>query len=480
MLRRSSLLLALLLSFAFAAIPPASAGRMEQKKFTAKSYPGSRDRQYKIYVPTAYTGRAQVPMVMVLHGCRQNNDDMINDTRFNDLAERDNFIVVYPFITSYDGLRSPNCWGFFLDQHIHQGAGEVEDLYQIAREVESAFTIDPQRRYVTGLSSGGGMAVDLAVVRNEYFAAAGSVEGLPYSEGAASVAFFGCAPGRFNPVAADVAAMMAEERKPEEQRPIPIMAIHSRNDCIVNILGSEDIRDSWLLRYGVDRAPVATVDCSARGLACTQAKYGVPQRSVVETVFYDSDPGINRGHYWVGDNAGQFADPKGPSASELLWAFFKSHPFSDSPPPSVSIASASASGTSIILSGTASASRGSIVEVAARLDGRFPQPRKIASGTSAWTISFDNLPNNASYVAVVTAKDNDGVEGNVTGAAIAVGSVPPNLPPVVSIDNVSVIGNCVTLKGSALDPDDQVAKVEIQLAARGFKPAASSHSSYQY
>ena len=38
---------------------------------------------------------------MVLHGCNQTEINMINETRFKDLAERDNFIVVYPFITSF-------------------------------------------------------------------------------------------------------------------------------------------------------------------------------------------------------------------------------------------------------------------------------------------------------------------------------------------------------------------------------------------
>ena len=48
----------------------------------------------------------------------------------SDLAERENFIVVYPFITTYDGPREENCWGFPRD-HIHE-ALEIEDLYQIA------------------------------------------------------------------------------------------------------------------------------------------------------------------------------------------------------------------------------------------------------------------------------------------------------------------------------------------------------------
>ena len=94
-------------------------------------------------------------MVIVLHGCSQTNENMINETAFTDLAERDGFIVVFPFITSYDGLRNQNCWGFWFDQHIHEGGGEPEDLYQIALAVEQNFRIDPQRRFVTGLSSGG-------------------------------------------------------------------------------------------------------------------------------------------------------------------------------------------------------------------------------------------------------------------------------------------------------------------------------------
>ena len=158
---------------------------------------------------------------------------MINETRFKDLAERDNFIAVYPFITSYDGMRETNCWGFFLDQHIHKGAGEAEDLHQIALEIEAELKIDPNRRYVTGLSSGAGMSVALAVAHSDYFAAAGSVEGLPYAETSSAVGFFCANPGSFKPVSADVVAMKTEQQQPEEQRPVPIMAIHSRNDCVV-------------------------------------------------------------------------------------------------------------------------------------------------------------------------------------------------------------------------------------------------------
>jgi poly(hydroxyalkanoate) depolymerase family esterase len=463
---------------------PVAAGQVEQKRFTAKSYPGSRDRDYKVFVPASYTGQTPVPMVMVLHGCSQTEQNMLAETRFRELAERDGFIAVFPFITSFDGLRAPNCWGFFIEHHIHEGAGEPEDLYQIAREVESAFKIDPNRRYVTGLSSGAGMAVVLAVARSEYFAAAGTVAGLPYSETASSVPRSCSFAGTFRPISAVVAAMQAEQRRPEEQRGLPIMAIHSRNDCVVHAVASENIRDSWLRRYGIDRTPFATLDCQREGVACTHLKYGPPRRSIVETAFYEGERGsgfsATATHYWVGDNPGQFANPRGPSASDLLWSFFKSHPFAESELPSVSIASAVASGRSVTVAGTAVSPDSTIVEVGVRLDGRFPQQQRAAAGTTSWTVTFNNLPDNATYVPVATARDNDGVSASASGPAVTVGTPPPNATPEVAVTDALVTGSCIRVTGTALDPEGQLAAVQVELGTRGLKPAVLNARDFSY
>src|SRR6185295_15412422 len=112
----------------------AVAGTTTSFTMTAKSYTGSRDRQVKVYVPDNLTTPA--PMVMALHGCQQTHDDVLRDWGMTAAADRYGFILVTPFITSYDGLRNTNCWGFWLDGHRHQGRGEPEDLHQIALEVE--------------------------------------------------------------------------------------------------------------------------------------------------------------------------------------------------------------------------------------------------------------------------------------------------------------------------------------------------------
>ena len=463
-------------------VGPASAGQLERKLFSAKSYPGSRDRQYQVFVPSSYAGQA-VPMVMVLHGCRQTELNMINETGFRQLAEQHGFVVVYPFITSYDGMRNTNCWGFFLDNHIHQGAGEVEDLHQIALEVESQFAIDPNRRYVTGLSSGAGMAVDLAVTYSEYFAAAGPVEGLPYAETSSSVGFVCANPGQFKPISALVSAMETEQTRPVEQRPVPVMVIHSRNDCTVNIQGGRNIRDSWLSRYGVSGTATETADCTADGVACARQKYGPPSRSVVETVFYDGERGGVTGsgsHYWVGDNDGEFANRTGPSASGLLWDFFTRHPFAESPPPVVSITSGSSSGTAVAVAGTTSSAGSQVTEVQVRLDGRFPQPARAAVGTTTWSVTFAAVPDNALYVPVATARDAAGLTATGTGDPVTVGMPPTNEPPQVTVDNVSVAADCVTVAGTAADPEGQLTKVEVELGTRGLKPTVLRQGNYTY
>lgn len=156
------------------------AGQTDSYTLPQQSYSQSRARQYKVYVPDNVSSPA--PMVMALHGCKQTNNDVLNDWGMKEAADRFGFILVAPFITSYDGLRNENCWGFWFDHHRHEGAGEVEEIHQIGLQVEANYNIDPVRRFITGLSSGGAMTTVAAVTHNEYWAAAAPASGLPMAK----------------------------------------------------------------------------------------------------------------------------------------------------------------------------------------------------------------------------------------------------------------------------------------------------------
>jgi poly(hydroxyalkanoate) depolymerase family esterase len=322
---------------------PVQAGTTSAFTLPPQSYSGSRERQYKVYVPDGIATPA--PMVMALHGCQQTHDDVLRDWGLTAAADRFGFILVAPFITSYDGLRNTNCWGFWLDQHRHQGRGEPEDLHQIARQVEARFGTDPRRRYVTGLSSGAAMAVVLSVTHNEYFAAAASASGLPYGEDAASVSFSGC-PGNatFHAVSRVVTDMRRERNA---SHAIPLLVLQNNQDCTVVQPAGRNLRDAQLQLNG-DAAHDTPAEALAGQRPCTPINgpdYGCQQsfytvdaqpgsRSLVETVFYSGPtatpaPGdTDHGHYWIGGQAGRdgnWALQRGPSYPDIVWDFFSRH-----------------------------------------------------------------------------------------------------------------------------------------------------------
>lgn len=323
-----------------------SAGAGTTQSFTlgAGGYAASRERQYKVYVPDGLT--APAPMVMALHGCRQTHDDVLRDWGLTAASDRYGFILVAPFITSYDGLRNTNCWGFWLDQHRHEGRGEAEDLHRIAVDVEARFAVDPQRRYITGLSSGGAMAVVASVTHNEYWAAAAGAAGLPYGEDAASVSLSGQCPGSasFHAVTRVASDMRAEL---DDAYAIPLMVLQNNGDCTVVQPAGRNLRDAALAVFG-DAAHDTPAEAQAGDTACTpafQTDYGcrhvrytadgsATARSIVETVFFNgpaatpSSGDTDHGHYWIGGEAGGnglWSVRRGPSYPDIVWDFFARH-----------------------------------------------------------------------------------------------------------------------------------------------------------
>ncbi len=307
-------------------------GDISSKTFYSKSYSGSRDRQYKVYTPTSYTGNEAVPMVMVLHGCDMDHNDTVDDWNFDLLADENNFIVVYPYITSYSGMRSSNCWGFWFDSEIHEGGGEVEDLHQIGVEVESQYNVDSNRRYITGLSSGGAMTVIAAVAHNEYWAAAAPAAGLAYGETSSSVALYGMSP-TFESTYTTVSDM---NREMDDDRIIPLLVIHSNNDTVVKQPAGSNIRDAHISLYNANSSAIESESCSDDGITCTHKKYADDNGNiVVETFFFNgavSGSPSGKGHYWGGDDSGNWAYSKGPSSSQAAWEFFSRHTLDGLPP----------------------------------------------------------------------------------------------------------------------------------------------------
>ena len=322
-------------------LPPilsAEAGDRVDREFPGAGYAHSDRRDFYVYIPESYDGQNQVPMVMVLHGCHQSRNTIFDEFGWDELAERHGFIVVAPDISTNDLMRNPKCWGYWEEMEIHQGAGEVEDLHSIGLQVEQEWRIDPDHRHITGLSSGGFMANAAAIAHNEYWASAGVHSGGGYSETASTYSLTCANPRESSGVFRSPTEIVADMRDElDDAYGIPVMLIHSINDCSVGYGVEGDPgqwggltanREAWRAVNGGSLA--ATSDCSRDGIDCRHKKFGTVTRSTVEVVrlegmIQDTDAG--KGHYWSGGkHDGQWTKSRGPRAAALFWDFFRRHP----------------------------------------------------------------------------------------------------------------------------------------------------------
>ena len=315
----------------------ASAGEVVDHVYKRGNFDGSKDRQYSLFLPDGRDSGAALPLVVVLHGCNQTHRDIMNDTRFNDLAESEQFIVVYPFVTSYDGLRNTNCWGYWFEDEIHQGEGEVADIAAIIKEVQNDYSVDPDRIHITGLSSGGAMSIAVMVAYSEIIASGAPAAALAYGETACAVrgvclnfnwfdptTWIDWWGPRFETTEETVRDMSLEMGR--DKRLVPLLLLHSTSDPVVDIAAARNNAAAWATFFEIDMTTsVESVDGETDGQTWYYTRYGRyggdGATSAIETHFVDGP-----GHAWIGGAEGTYADPDGPDWAAIAWEFFKAHP----------------------------------------------------------------------------------------------------------------------------------------------------------
>lgn len=133
-----------------------------------------RTRTWITYLPEELAEPA--PVVFVLHGSGETAQDMRQATnyRFDELANRDGFIVVYAEGWVDGGLIGPE-WNecrknTALPAHI-EDVDDVGFIKEILGRLEHKYPVDPLRVYAAGFSDGGQMSYRLATELADRFAA---------------------------------------------------------------------------------------------------------------------------------------------------------------------------------------------------------------------------------------------------------------------------------------------------------------------
>jgi polyhydroxybutyrate depolymerase len=122
-------------------------------------------REYLLHVPPNLDRRKPAALVLSLHGAGGWPALQRDLSRWNELADRKGFIVVYPAGRDTAG---PRIWTMTEERDTRYIADLIDTL-------RAEYNIDPNRIYANGLSNGGGMSFVLSCRMPDRFAAIGMV-----------------------------------------------------------------------------------------------------------------------------------------------------------------------------------------------------------------------------------------------------------------------------------------------------------------
>jgi poly(hydroxyalkanoate) depolymerase family esterase len=114
--------------------------------------------------------------VVALHGCQQTAADFAVGTRFDEVAGARGAIVLY--LQQNKSANGQACWNWFLSEHQTRERGEPAAILRLVDDISKRYTIDPNQRYVVGLSAGGAMAAILGEQAPDVFVGVGIMAGV--------------------------------------------------------------------------------------------------------------------------------------------------------------------------------------------------------------------------------------------------------------------------------------------------------------
>lgn len=276
---------------------------------------GGLTRSYRLHVPAGLSD-APAPLVLVFHGGGGTPEAAERETRFDELADRDRFLVAYPEGVGRgwnDGRGAAT---------IEAQRREIDDLGFAAAlidDIERLHRVDPDRVYSTGLSNGAIFSQTLAMRLAPRIAA-------------------------IAPVAGGIAAPLAGRFAPAA--PVSVLILQGTADPLVHYTGGEirppgsDPRGAvlpteetvrrWVEVDGCGRTPVerhlpdrdSTDGCRATRLTYDGCRAGT------SVVLYRLEGG---GHTWPNAKQRLPSSVVGRicreiDASEVIWDFFRTHP----------------------------------------------------------------------------------------------------------------------------------------------------------
>ena len=279
------------------------------------------ERSYRLYVPphvSPRNGGDTLPLVVMIHGCRETAEEFERGTRMKTIADREGFAVLYPNQATFANIR--RCWNWF-EPNTAAGNGECAIILEMIREARKHVKIDRTRVYVAGMSSGGALAGLLAYHHPDMFAAVAVHSGLPPMMPPSAAAAISAME---NGVRVDSEMLADSYWNTHEVLPPALIVLHGDKDETVTEKNATSMVKLWekLYESAPQADPLVRLDTETKSTgntrSCTQIDLQREGETVIRALRIHG-----LAHLWSGGDAAlPFNDAKGPDASALIWQFF--------------------------------------------------------------------------------------------------------------------------------------------------------------
>jgi len=272
-------------------------------------------RSYLVHIPSGYDHKKPLPLVVVIHGAFDTAEGMENYSGFSRLADRENFIVLYP-----SGM---GIFGYFQHWNAGHCCGKAADdnwddvgfVSAAIEDVQARLKIDSRRIYMVGFSNGGMFTYRFAAERGDLLAAAAPM--------AASI---GGKPSNDAP----------EWRIPKPVKPLSMIIFHGLEDDDIPYEGGrsrhrggtrtywsvEESVKFWIMNNGCKQKATSTYLNEG---SVNLKLWGICRNNTEVALYLIKGWGhVWPGKYFTSDLAEN--DPiRDFDASIIIWNFFKSH-----------------------------------------------------------------------------------------------------------------------------------------------------------
>ena len=268
-----------------------------------------RKRTYRLYVPPTVPRNAPSPLVFVFHGGGGQGPSMERLTSFDDLAEREKFVVAYPNAIGAHWNDGREVDAFDSQR---EAVDDVAFVSTLIDAISAVHRIDAGRVYATGISNG--------AIFSNYL-------GARLADRVAAIA--------------PVAGGLAEPLRPvfHPSRPVSVLIVNGTEDPLVpysggavsrthgRVLGAEETARLWAEADGCGRDAAKDAPTAVAEGCSTVRRRWTGGRDRTEVVLDTIEGG---GHTWPGGPqylprilVGR-ACPQ-PDATKEIWEFFRAH-----------------------------------------------------------------------------------------------------------------------------------------------------------